>query len=1139
MPDWNNGRATLAALLLVQLWVPPPTAAQEEGPAFVLQNGHSSAIRSLAISPNGESLASGSDDRTVKLWQVETGKLIRTLEGHTEGVNSVAFSPNGRLLASGSGSVPRGPNTVKLWEVATGNLLRTLEGHRGFVKSVAFSPNGRLLASGGVEGTVKLWEVATGKLLRTLEGHGGSVKSVAFSPEGHSLASASDDSTVMLWDLATGTRVNTLEGHTEGVNSVAFSPAGQSLASGSNDRTVRLWEAGTGRPLRTLEMHESYVTSVAFSPEGRRLASTSWDRKVGVWEVRTGKLLRIFVKHNSFVTSVAFSPDGQKLASGDVSTRVKLWEAETGQVNLTLEGQSNAIRSVAYAPGGETLAAASADRSVKLWDVKTGKLIRTFERHNRAVVAVAFSPDGRKLASGSDDRTVRLWQVSTGEMLQRLEGFKASAVAVAFSPDGQSLATGSVDQTLKLWDVQTGEQLRTFEGHGSSVFSVAFSPDGGSLVSGSDDQTVKLWNVQTGELLRTFEKPNSFIGSVVFSPDGQKLASDGAGNSVDVWEVRTGKRVHALDGHSRSVFEVAFSPDGTRLATASVDRTVKLWQVATGELLRTLEGHSSTVFSLAFSPDGTSLASGSADTSIRRWQVSSGELLATSYAFGRDYLTLTPEGFYVASEGGEQLAAWRVDGELYGFERYAERFNRPGLVAQRLEGRSVQTPGDVQLATDRPPTLTWSEPFPSTRDARVRLLLKYEGTSQIQDLVVVFNNEPLAFQPQSISGQLEIPLKLSSRINQLVAVAFDSKRLKSEPLRVRFEYLGASDDDAMEMRFSEALPHELLTSESLKLNRQPIDISEIDAEGRTVRFLGGKDSELLRQGVNLLETTQARFRFWWEEQKLIRMPEPYEESYAVIAAIDDYDRERDPQRGPTGFDALEDMVGRARELEEALIAVGFPRENIVSLYDRDATSTNIRAQLQRFWEGGDLSGADRLFFYFGGHGAGPEGHGYLITYDHDPKRPTTTSFLMSDIVGRHFPFVEAKHLLVALDSCSSGLAIPGFQKLDGLDERRLKRFRNLTVILGDTEEKARNLLVAGTGDEPALYVNGGIFTQALIDSLRGGGDWNSDGVIQFEELALQLRNEVRDRALQTGVQQLPAYYVGTAHGNGRVLFLTP
>ncbi|HYY56135.1 MAG TPA: hypothetical protein VE842_02330, partial [Pyrinomonadaceae bacterium] len=250
-------------------------------------------------------------------------KLLRTLEGHTRVVLSLAFDPQGRTLASGSLDA-----TVKLWDVVSSKLLRTLEGHEGSILSVAFDPQGQTLASGSFDGTVKLWEATSGKLLRTLEGHKSSIRSVAFDPRGRMLASSSVDETVRLWEATSGKMLHSLKGHKNLVLSVAFDPAGRTLASGGADGLVKLWEATSGKMLHSLKGH-TFVLSVVFDPQGRTLASGGYDNTVKLWEATSGKLLRTLEGHTNFVDAVAFSMDGRLLASKSGDGTLRLWSCET------------------------------------------------------------------------------------------------------------------------------------------------------------------------------------------------------------------------------------------------------------------------------------------------------------------------------------------------------------------------------------------------------------------------------------------------------------------------------------------------------------------------------------------------------------------------------------------------------------------------------------------------------------------------------------------------------------------------------------------------------------------------------------------------------------------------------------------
>ena len=573
-------------------------------------------VNSVAFSPDGKMLTSGSSDNSVRLWNVSTGKEIARMEGHSQSVYSVTFSPDGKMLASGSHD-----NTVRLWDVSTGKEIERME-ELSPVHLVTFSIDGLILASVSGYSTVRLWDVETGEEIACLVGHSSSVKAAMFSPDGRMLASASHDKTARLWDVSTGNEITRMEGHSSSVLSIAFSPDSQILATGSSDNTVRLWNVSTGKEIARMD-ESSSVLSVAFSSDGRMLASKSHNNKVRLWDVSTGKVITR-MDESSSAHSVTFSPDGRMLASGLDHNSVCLWDVSTGKVNLRM-GHFSFVLSIAFSPNGRMLASGLYENTVRLWDVSAGKAIACLQGHSSVVFSVAFSIDGRMLASGSNDNTVCLWNVSTGKKISRMTGHSSSVNSVAFSPDSRMLASGSTDKTVRLWDVSTGKEIVRMAGHSSSVISVTFSPDGRMLISGSYDKTIRLWDVSTGKEIERLAENSFSVNSIAFSPDGRMLAFGSDVKTVRLWDISSGKEIASMSGHSSSVKSVAFSLDCQMLASGSTDKTVRLWDVSTGKEISRIDGHSF-ISSVAFSPDSRMLAFGSFDNTVSLWDISTKQM---------------------------------------------------------------------------------------------------------------------------------------------------------------------------------------------------------------------------------------------------------------------------------------------------------------------------------------------------------------------------------------------------------------------------------------------------------------------------------------------------------------------------------
>ncbi|KAG8792413.1 hypothetical protein FRC12_006186 [Ceratobasidium sp. 428] len=588
-------------------------------------------VSSVAVSPNGHRVVSGSVDGTVRVWDAETGDIALGPLIVNPGVvcNCVAFSPDGRWIASGSSD-----KIIRVWNAETGEpKLDPLQGHSDYVVSIMFSPNGHRLVSGSWDRTARVWELETGQSVLELRGHSHWVQSVAFSPDSRWIASGSDDMTLRIWDAHTGESVlEPLRGHSDRVCSVAFSPDSHRIISGSNDHTIYIWNTKTGDMLLgPLQGHSGWVLSVAVSPDGRRIVSGSGDKTMRIWDAHTGDLVaQPLYHHSDRVTTVAFCPDG-RLVSGSEDNTIRIWDvADGGEVESAIRsihastGHSGKVNSVTFSSDGHSVVSGSHDRTVRIWDAETGELVHEpLKGHTDAVMTVAVSSNGRWIASGSGDKTVRIWDVATGNAtLQPLRGHFGAVLSVGFSPDSRLIVSGSDDKTVRIWDVETGQAtLEPLRGNSWFVTSVAFSPDGRRIASAAKNGRV--WDSSTGQVI--VNAPATKLGSlhqtVAFSPDGRRIVFGSHGGSLTVLDAESGDIIPcSLQEHRGSAQSIAFSPDSRWIASTTWGRNIHIEDAQTGKLMfKPLQGHTGAPLSVAFSPDGRRLVSGSGDMSIRIW----------------------------------------------------------------------------------------------------------------------------------------------------------------------------------------------------------------------------------------------------------------------------------------------------------------------------------------------------------------------------------------------------------------------------------------------------------------------------------------------------------------------------------------
>lgn len=679
---------------------------------MVTLEGHEGPVTRALYTNDGNQVLTASLDSTVKLWDAESGDLVRSYEGSEEGVFDLAISPDGRRFAAASGD-----GTVRIWSMADGSAPLVLQDHTRDVRSVAFHPSGSTLASASFDGSAKVWDTVSGELVATLAGHSAPVYWTAYSPDGTRLITEGADGKVLVWNAETWeTELVIPGGDSEHVAHFDIAPDGRYVATYDGSR-VSVWHLESGQLRTRYEAQEGVVRSIRFSPAGDQIVSSSQDGKAYVWSAGSGETLYIF-EHGEGMKDAGFSPDGRQVFTLSQRGTVKLWDLRTGEIEATLRGHGGAQRimfSAAYRPDSERVVTASWDGTARIWNVRDPWLPATLVRHPFPVQFAAVHPDGSRVVSSGIGAGLIVTDVAT-----RTRIFSHAVASpwnkAVFSPDGASIATTGDGASPMILDAESADLISVFYGHEGEVYHVAFHPDGRSVASCGWETTVRIWDPRTGEEMASLAGHQDMVNHVSFNHAGTQLVTASSDNTARVWSIQDRRSLLTLEGHESPLRWAEFSPDDSTIVTCSMDRTVRIWNASTGEQLQVLRGHERTVSSAVFSPDGTRIISSSYDGKIKVWDVFSGDELITEEPNGRadtvSSVQLAPSGRFMVTTSGNAVgifptSPWRVV-DLVGTRdmTWEARFDEYKKTRNTVAAsRSSSTPVHTQFVTTVPSRL--------------------------------------------------------------------------------------------------------------------------------------------------------------------------------------------------------------------------------------------------------------------------------------------------------------------------------------------------------------------------------------------------------------------------------------------------
>ncbi|MFM2379801.1 MAG: hypothetical protein RLZZ143_2380 [Cyanobacteriota bacterium] len=524
--------------------------------------GHRGTIYSVSISPDGQKIATASQDGTVKIWN-QKGENIQTLIGHQGAVYSVSFSPDGQKIATASED-----KTAKIWNLQGQNLV-TYPDHQESVYSVSFSPDGQKIVTTSRDKTARLWNLS-GETLQVFKGHKRSIDAASFSPDGQKIATASRDGTIKIWDLSGKIILSLGQENIEAFYSVNFSPDGQKIAGAAADKTAKIWDL-QGNLIATFRGHQDFVNSVNFSPDGQFIITASSDGSAKIWGMQ-GEEITTLRGHQESVFTAVFSQDGKEVVTGSSDETAKIWQLN----NLNQAKSDNT--SVSINSQGNIIAIANKDGQITLLDSQ-GKKIREFTTKMRSIYSIAFHPDSNQIAITGRNGKVQIWS-QKGTMLQEFTASQVPIYSLAFNGEGTAIITGTSDGKVQYWHLSNHppQLINSWTADDSIIYDLVFSPDHQKIATATRGK-IKIWDLQ-GNLLKEIKTDSFPVYGVSFSPDGEKIAAISRDGTARRWD-RDGNLRSEFKIEEDIVYGITFSPDGQEIVIIARDGQKHRWPLET------------------------------------------------------------------------------------------------------------------------------------------------------------------------------------------------------------------------------------------------------------------------------------------------------------------------------------------------------------------------------------------------------------------------------------------------------------------------------------------------------------------------------------------------------------------------------
>lgn len=559
--------------------------------------GHTNVVTCVKFLNSGSFLASASFDNFIKIWEVDTGRCVRTLRGHTSAVKSLALTTKAPLILSGSFD-----QSLRLWDIKTSEQLASYTFHTDRINSVVFVEAEQRAASAGDDKALNVFDPMTGQLVFTLKGHTNSIKSLNWSESRNLLASASADNSVRLWDLTSRRCIKIFNGHKHWVNSVVWGEGHDFLASGSGDHTVKIWSIAAGTLSHTIEGHERFVNSVEWAPERDLLLTGSYDSKIKLWRAGTWELENTYDAHSAEVKCITWDSRFQQFASCSADRSIKLWDCLNPAMLREIEGGRQTCGPIVWIDNN-TLAVALRGNELGLFDVVTNQFQSILKKHNSNITSLCYDVSSKILAS-SDDLGNCI--VRNLEDLKSIKFFAYESITTLdLNSGGSVMAVGTIRSELHIENLAAATRIsRSFNSVIRCVkwidqYTLASVNEGGEVSVHNDSNTV----LRTSQILKKAK-----LICLEWCPNINMLAVGNSNGVLRLLDYDTLEIVRRLDGHTDYIGCLVWISSESCLISGSDDKTVRLWDGNSGACIFVYEGHNFPIRGLAYQPTKSLLA---------------------------------------------------------------------------------------------------------------------------------------------------------------------------------------------------------------------------------------------------------------------------------------------------------------------------------------------------------------------------------------------------------------------------------------------------------------------------------------------------------------------------------------------------